>query len=195
MQNFEIVNQTFPIRCVYPWHYSLLGYYPSLITFFFFLIIQLSQIVDPTSVNGEAIAKLNCSKIFLFLFVDIIWSSQSLFSIFFLGYNLNITSYASRLDSTILYLVRPDGQNGLLKDKINHIVITVSTSFIGRTSFISADYSINGDHSGSVTGYGSTRVSQESFLFFSFQYFPPISLLLFLLLFIIIPTSAKFQHI
>ena len=77
----------------------------------------------------------------------------------FSGYNLNITSYAyaARSDSTILYLVRPDGQNGLLKDKINHIVITVSTSLIGRTSFISADYSINGEHSGSVTGEGSTR--------------------------------------
>ena len=82
-------------------------------------------------------------------------SSVSIF--YFLGYNLNITSYATRFDSAILYLVRPDGQNGLLKDKINHIVITVSTSLIGRTSFISADYSINGEHSGSVTGEGSTR--------------------------------------
>ena len=93
------------------------------------------------------------------------------FYLFFLGYNLNITSYASRLDSTILYLVRPDGQSGLLKDKINHIVITVSTSFIGRTSFISADYSINGEHSGSVTGDGSTRGLKEIF--------PPYSMLFF----------------
>ena len=123
------------------------------------------------------------------------------FLIFFLGYNLNITSYASRLDSTILYLVRPDGQSGLLKDKINHIVITVSTSFIGRTSFISADYSINGEHSGSVTGDGSTRGPQDSFIFFSFQYFSLIPLSLFLLIFIIfaphilnISTSALFQH-
>ena len=123
------------------------------------------------------------------------------FSSFFLGYNLNITSYASRLDSTILYLVRPDGQSGLLKDKINHIVITVFTSFIGRTSFISADYSINGEHSGSVTGDGSTRGPQDSFIFFSFQYFSLIPLSLFLLIFIIfaphilnISTSALFQH-
>ena len=90
----------------------------------------------------------------------------------FSGYNLNITSYAyaARSDSTILYLVRPDGQNGLLKDKINHIVITVSTSLIGRTSFISADYSINGEHSGSVTGEGSTRGPNNlsCILFYSF---------------------------